>query len=182
MSTIGPRALTRVEAALLLECGSFWPDSMVEQSSFVKMLLHILKLEVQPDIQASRWEEELAASRWEEEITASGACNASGVVDVKHFVSREMWKSIGRVAILRVLAKSKVEDTLLAATRFVVSHGAEWQPPAPSEPSRAMRVGINTNQRSPSIPSGGDMSSSDWSLSLAVFGEQIPLPSPEDQA
>eukprot|EP00971_Amphidinium_carterae_P110457 2188132-Amphidinium_carterae.1 len=74
---------------------------MVDKSSFVEMLLHVLNVETQPDIQVERWEEELIAC---------GACDASGVVDAKHFVSREMWKSIGRVAILRVLAKSKQDE------------------------------------------------------------------------
>eukprot|EP00971_Amphidinium_carterae_P189151 3755070-Amphidinium_carterae.1 len=144
---------------------------MVDKSPFLKMLLRVLTVEAGTDYQTARWEEEL---------TASGACNASGVVDVKHFVSREMWKSIGRVAILRVLAKSKIEDGLLAATRFVMSHGAEW--PAPLEqPTNATLVG-NTNQGSPSHPSDGDMSSSSWTLSTAEIGGQIPLPSPKDQA
>eukprot|EP00971_Amphidinium_carterae_P014991 296157-Amphidinium_carterae.1 len=128
MTSTGQRSLTHDEASLLLECGSFWPDSMVDKSSFLKMLLHVLNVEAGTDHQIARWEEEL---------TVSGACNTSDMVDVKHFVSREMWKSIGRVAILRVLAKSKLEDGLLAATRFVVSHGAEW--PAPLEqPTNAM--------------------------------------------
>eukprot|EP00971_Amphidinium_carterae_P005524 109753-Amphidinium_carterae.1 len=42
------------------------------------MLLHVLHVEAHPDIQIERWEEEL---------TASGACDASGVVDVMHFVT-----------------------------------------------------------------------------------------------
>eukprot|EP00971_Amphidinium_carterae_P291656 5789972-Amphidinium_carterae.1 len=78
MSRVDRRSLTHHEASLLLQCGSFWPDSMVDKRSFVKMLLHVLNVETQPDIQTERWEEEL---------TASGACNASGVVDVKLFVA-----------------------------------------------------------------------------------------------
>eukprot|EP00971_Amphidinium_carterae_P252377 5010509-Amphidinium_carterae.1 len=78
MSRIGQSSLTQDEEALLLQCGSFWPDSMVDKSSFMKMLAHTLNVGTQPDIQTQRWEEEL---------TASGACNASGVVDVKHFVA-----------------------------------------------------------------------------------------------
>eukprot|EP00971_Amphidinium_carterae_P291177 5781492-Amphidinium_carterae.1 len=50
---------------------------MVDKSSFVKMLLHVLNVETRSDTQSEHWEEQL---------TASGACNASGVVDVKHFV------------------------------------------------------------------------------------------------
>eukprot|EP00971_Amphidinium_carterae_P113788 2254647-Amphidinium_carterae.1 len=71
MSSIDRRSLTRDDASLLLEGGSYWPDSMVDKSSFVKMLVHVLNVETN-DIQSERWEEEL---------TASGACNASGVVD-----------------------------------------------------------------------------------------------------
>eukprot|EP00971_Amphidinium_carterae_P314762 6256892-Amphidinium_carterae.1 len=76
MSRIDRCTLTHDDASLLLQCGSFWPDSMVERSSFMQMLAHAMNVEA-PDIQSERWEEELAAS---------GACNASGVVDVKHFV------------------------------------------------------------------------------------------------
>eukprot|EP00971_Amphidinium_carterae_P188167 3735047-Amphidinium_carterae.1 len=46
---------------------------MVDESSFMKMLLHVLHVEAETDNRSERWEEEL---------TASGACNASGVVDV----------------------------------------------------------------------------------------------------
>eukprot|EP00971_Amphidinium_carterae_P100044 1978432-Amphidinium_carterae.1 len=88
-----------------------------------------------------------------------------------------MWKSIGRVAILRVLAKSKQEDLSLATTRFVVSHGAEWQLPPPSEPSNERLAATNT--KSPFNP---DRSLSISSLPVAVIGGQTPLPSPEDQA
>eukprot|EP00971_Amphidinium_carterae_P244866 4861663-Amphidinium_carterae.1 len=78
MSRIDRRSLTHDEAATLWQCGSFWSDSMVDKSSFMKMLLHVLNVETQPNIETERWEQEL---------TASGACNASGVVDVKHFVA-----------------------------------------------------------------------------------------------
>eukprot|EP00971_Amphidinium_carterae_P243199 4829667-Amphidinium_carterae.1 len=71
MSSIDRRSLTDNDASLLLECGSFWPDSMVDKSSFMKMLVHALHVEAR-DAQSEHWEEEL---------TASGACNASGVVD-----------------------------------------------------------------------------------------------------
>eukprot|EP00971_Amphidinium_carterae_P196209 3892955-Amphidinium_carterae.1 len=70
MSRIDRCSLTHAEASLLLQCGSFWPDSMVDKSSFVKMLFNVLHAEAQPNIQTERWEEEL---------TASGACDASGV-------------------------------------------------------------------------------------------------------
>eukprot|EP00971_Amphidinium_carterae_P253531 5033641-Amphidinium_carterae.1 len=43
------------------------------------MLVHVLNVEAQPDSSETE--------RWERELTASGACNASGVVDVKHFVA-----------------------------------------------------------------------------------------------
>eukprot|EP00971_Amphidinium_carterae_P173499 3439280-Amphidinium_carterae.1 len=71
MSSIDRRSLTDDDASLLLECGSFWPDLMVDKSSFMNMLVHALNVEAH-DIQSERWEEAL---------TASGACNASGVVD-----------------------------------------------------------------------------------------------------
>eukprot|EP00971_Amphidinium_carterae_P178246 3535831-Amphidinium_carterae.1 len=170
MSRIERRSLTREEGSLLLQCGSFWPDSMVDRSSFMKMLLHVLTVEGQRDIQPERWEEEL---------NASGVCDAFGVVDVKHFVSREMWKSIGRVAILRVLAKSKFEDSLLATTRFVVSHGAEWELPAPVKSSNEMLDVTNTKRGGPRNP---DRSLTLSSLQTAVIGEQTPLPLPKDQA
>eukprot|EP00971_Amphidinium_carterae_P340194 6478403-Amphidinium_carterae.1 len=77
MSSIERRTLTDDDASLLLECGSFWPDSMVAKSSFMQMLVHALNVETH----------DIHSERWEEELTASGACNASGVVDVKHFVA-----------------------------------------------------------------------------------------------
>eukprot|EP00971_Amphidinium_carterae_P244891 4862190-Amphidinium_carterae.1 len=130
MSRSRQRSLTHEEASILLQCGSFWPDSMVDESSFMKMLLGVLNVEAETDIQIARWEEELAASE---------ACNACGVVDVRHYVSR-------------VLAKSKLEDEMLVATRFVVSHGAEWELPAPSEPSKEMLAATYTKQGGPYHP------------------------------
>eukprot|EP00971_Amphidinium_carterae_P106656 2112810-Amphidinium_carterae.1 len=65
-------------AATPQQYGSFWPDSIVDKSSFMKILLHVLNVEAETDNRSERWEEEL---------TASGACNASGVVDVKHVVA-----------------------------------------------------------------------------------------------
>eukprot|EP00971_Amphidinium_carterae_P058404 1155511-Amphidinium_carterae.1 len=70
MSRIGRRPLTHEEASLLLQGGLFWPDSMVDKGSFMKMLAKALNVEAQQDIQNERWEEEL---------NASGACNAFGV-------------------------------------------------------------------------------------------------------
>eukprot|EP00971_Amphidinium_carterae_P260046 5159505-Amphidinium_carterae.1 len=166
MSRLGRRSLTHEEASLLLQCGSFWPDSMVDKSSFLKMLLHILNVETQPDIPTERWEE-----AEEHELTASGACNASSVVDVNLFVS------IGRVAILRVLAKSKQEDISLAATRFVPAHSDEWQLSAPSEPWNEMLAAAN-----PKPARDPDKSLTLSTLPTAVMGEQTPLPLPEDQA
>eukprot|EP00971_Amphidinium_carterae_P242845 4821836-Amphidinium_carterae.1 len=69
MSSIDRCSLTDDDVSLLLECGSFWPDSMVDKKSFMQMLVHAMHVEA-PDIQSERWEVEL---------TASGACNASGV-------------------------------------------------------------------------------------------------------
>eukprot|EP00971_Amphidinium_carterae_P055023 1084169-Amphidinium_carterae.1 len=71
MSSIDRRSFTHDDASLLLECGSFWPDSMVDRSSFMQMLAHALNVESHG----------IQNKRWEEELTASGACNASGVVD-----------------------------------------------------------------------------------------------------
>eukprot|EP00971_Amphidinium_carterae_P249188 4946262-Amphidinium_carterae.1 len=62
MSRIDRRYLTHEETAILWQCGSFWPDSMVDKSSFVKMLFHVLNLEAQPDSETERWEQELTAS------------------------------------------------------------------------------------------------------------------------
>eukprot|EP00971_Amphidinium_carterae_P053826 1060083-Amphidinium_carterae.1 len=72
MSSSGQRSLGHEEASLLLQCGSFWPDSMVDKSSFMKMLLHVLNVEAEMDNHTARWEEIL---------TASAACNVSRVVD-----------------------------------------------------------------------------------------------------
>eukprot|EP00971_Amphidinium_carterae_P311745 6196177-Amphidinium_carterae.1 len=160
MSGIDRRSLTHAEAYLLLHSGSFWPDLMVDKSSFMKMLLHVLNVEAhyQPDIETERWEQEL---------TASGACNASGVLDVRHFVAFCLQGGLeGAETVLGMLSTIEEEDEILVA---------------PSEPSNEMLAASNTKPGSPSNPSGRDMSASSWTLSAAWFGEQTRLPSPEDQ-
>eukprot|EP00971_Amphidinium_carterae_P011214 220884-Amphidinium_carterae.1 len=123
---------------------------MVDKSSFVKMLLHVLQ-DAQPDFQTERCEEEL---------TTSGACDASGVVNVRHFVTFSQQGGVeGAETMLGLLSRPQQEDERLAA---------------PSEPSNK---NMFANHRS-----GGDMSSSTWTLSTAVIGGQTPLPLPEDQA
>eukprot|EP00971_Amphidinium_carterae_P089868 1779234-Amphidinium_carterae.1 len=131
---------------------------MVDKTSFVRMLLHVSNVEARQDIQIERWQEEL---------TASGACDASNVVDVKHFVAFCLQGGVGGAAtVLGMLSRPQQEDEILAT---------------PSEPSKNMLAAIN-KAGGPNPPSGGDMSSSSWTLSTAVIGEQTPLPSPEDQA
>eukprot|EP00971_Amphidinium_carterae_P079298 1568945-Amphidinium_carterae.1 len=50
MSRIGQGfRLNSKEASLLWHCASFWPDSMVDKSSFMKMLTHVLNVEAQSD-------------------------------------------------------------------------------------------------------------------------------------
>eukprot|EP00971_Amphidinium_carterae_P175142 3472015-Amphidinium_carterae.1 len=139
MSRIGRRPFTleEEEASLLLDCGSFWPDLMVDKSSFMQMLVHVLNVETQLDIQAECWEEDE-----EEELTASGACNASGVVDVKRFVAACQQGCIeGAGKVLGVLSRPQQQDERLAA---------------PSGPSIEMLDAANTKPRSPSDPSRGD--------------------------
>eukprot|EP00971_Amphidinium_carterae_P269332 5343029-Amphidinium_carterae.1 len=136
MSRIDRCSLTHGEAFLLLQCGSFWPDSMVDKSSFMKMLFHVMNVEAQPDIQTERWEEELIAS---------GACDASGVVDVRHFVSFSQEEGVeGAETVLGLLSRLQQEDKRLAA---------------PSEPPSKNMLANH--------PAGGDMSSSSWTLSTA---------------
>eukprot|EP00971_Amphidinium_carterae_P059613 1178853-Amphidinium_carterae.1 len=155
--SIDLRSFAHEDASLLLECSSFWPDSMVDKSSFIKMLLHVLNVEAQ-DSQTERWEEKL---------NASGACNASGVVDVKHFVAFCMQGGIeGLTTVQGVLFTMQEEDARLAA---------------PSQPSNEMLAATNTKPAGPNHSSGGDMSASSWTLSAAWFVEQTPLPSLEDQ-
>eukprot|EP00971_Amphidinium_carterae_P160164 3174938-Amphidinium_carterae.1 len=148
MSSIGQRDLTYEQASLLWQCGSFWPDSMVDKSSFMKMLAHVLNVEAQPDIRMERWEEEL---------TASGACNASGVVDVKNFVAFCMEEGIERAEnMLGVLSRPPQQDERVAA---------------PSEPSNERLAATNTKPGSPSNPAGRDGKpiSSPMSMASAVF-------------
>eukprot|EP00971_Amphidinium_carterae_P164541 3262173-Amphidinium_carterae.1 len=103
MSSIDRRPFTDDDASLLLECGSFWPDSMVDRSSFMKMLVHALNVEA-PDIE-----------RWEEELTASGACNVSGVVDVEHFVAFYLQGGVERAEIVQGgLSRPQQEDERFA--------------------------------------------------------------------
>eukprot|EP00971_Amphidinium_carterae_P269331 5343028-Amphidinium_carterae.1 len=109
---------------------------MVDKSSFVKMLLHVLHVEAHPDIQSERWEEEL---------TASGACDASGVVDVRHFVTFSQQRGAeGAESMLGGLSTPQQETERLAA---------------PSETSNKNMLANH--------PSVGDMSSSSWTLSTA---------------
>eukprot|EP00971_Amphidinium_carterae_P340349 6478653-Amphidinium_carterae.1 len=123
---------------------------MVDKSSVMKMLLHVLDVETETCIQTEQWQEEL---------TASGACSASGVVDVKHFVAFCLQRRLTRV--LRRNQNRAMGVVKTAADDLMAA--------------------INTNQESPSNPSGSDMNSSSWTLSTAVIGKQSPLPSPEDQ-
>eukprot|EP00971_Amphidinium_carterae_P120179 2380899-Amphidinium_carterae.1 len=158
MSRIGQRSLTYEEADLLRHCGFFWPNSRVDKSSFMKILASVLNVEVQLDIQTERWEEEL---------TASGACNASGEVDVTHFVALRLLGVEGAETVQSVLSRPQQEN---------------WRVAGPSGRSNEMLAAVNNKAGGPNHPSGGDMSSSSWTLSTAVIGEQSRLPSPEDQA
>eukprot|EP00971_Amphidinium_carterae_P019388 381764-Amphidinium_carterae.1 len=110
---------------------------MVDKSSFMQMLLHVLNVEAGTDHQIARWEEEL---------TVSGARNRSDIVDVKHFVAFCMLGGVARVeSVLGVLCRPQQEDERLA------------------DPSEHERLdGATTKPGSPSHPSGGDMSSSSW--------------------
>eukprot|EP00971_Amphidinium_carterae_P068277 1352139-Amphidinium_carterae.1 len=118
------------------------------------MLLHVLNVEAQPDIETDRWEEQL---------TASGAGNASGVVDIKHFVAFCLQGGIeGAETVLGALSRAQQENERLAG---------------PSEPSNEMLAAINTHPaRNP------DRSLTLSSLRTAVIGDQPPLPLPKDQA
>eukprot|EP00971_Amphidinium_carterae_P245747 4880542-Amphidinium_carterae.1 len=120
------------------------------------MLVHALHVEAH-DIQSERWEEAL---------TASGACNASGVVDVKRFVAFCLQGGIERAETVLPgqLLRPQQEDERFAA---------------PSAPLNEMLAATNTKPRS---PLGRDLDWESWSLSTAVIGVQTPLPSPEDQA
>eukprot|EP00971_Amphidinium_carterae_P288965 5737837-Amphidinium_carterae.1 len=161
MSRVARCSLAHEEASLLLQCGSFWPNSMVDKVSFMQMLASILNVEAQPDIQIERWEGELLASC---------ACNASGVVDVKHFVSFCLKGVVeGTETVLDILSTPQQEDERVAA---------------PSVQSNERLASIDTKPGSPSNPSGRDARpiSSLMSMTSAVFGEPTPLPSPEDQA
>eukprot|EP00971_Amphidinium_carterae_P063124 1249240-Amphidinium_carterae.1 len=135
MSSIDRSSLTDDDASLLLECGSFWPDSMVEKSSFMQMLVHALHVEA-PNIE-----------RWEEELTASGACNAFGVVDVEHFVAFCLQGGVERTetpvqgVLPGQLPRPQQDYERLAA---------------PMEPSNERLAATNT---SPSNPLGRDL---DW--------------------
>eukprot|EP00971_Amphidinium_carterae_P304503 6050812-Amphidinium_carterae.1 len=115
------------------------------------MLLHVLNVEAHPDIQTERWEEQL---------TASGACNESGVVDARHFVTfSQQGGAEGAKTGLGVLSQHEPERLA-----------------APSEPSNEMRAPTNPSS------SGRDTSLSSWTLSTAIIGVQTPLPVPKDQA
>eukprot|EP00971_Amphidinium_carterae_P076624 1513459-Amphidinium_carterae.1 len=85
---------------------------MVDKSSFVKMLLHVmirfsLNVKAHPEIQTERWEEVL---------NASGACDASGVVDVRRFVTFSQEGGVeGAESMLGVLSRPQKEIERLAA-------------------------------------------------------------------
>eukprot|EP00971_Amphidinium_carterae_P043042 846319-Amphidinium_carterae.1 len=140
MSSIDRRPLTHDDASLLLECGSFWPDSMVDKSSFMKMLEHAWNVEAN-DTQSECWEERL---------TASGACNASDEVDVKHFVAFCLQGSFERTETAQgVLPRPQQEDERLAA---------------PSEPTNEIVAATNTNTNNPVVR---DLDWESWTLSTA---------------
>eukprot|EP00971_Amphidinium_carterae_P314165 6244864-Amphidinium_carterae.1 len=98
---------------------------------------------------------------------AGGSCHRSGMVDVKHFVALSLQRCVARAGkVLGVCSRLQQQEE-------------EERVGGPSEPSNEMLAATNTN---PSNPLGQDTSWSSWTLSTAVIGEQIPLPSPEDQA
>eukprot|EP00971_Amphidinium_carterae_P205205 4072522-Amphidinium_carterae.1 len=125
---------------------------MVDKSSFAKMLIHVLNVEF---VEAR----DSQTDRFEEELNASAACNAFGMVDVKHFVDCLQGGEEGTENMLGTLSRSQQKDGRLAGTSFTAS--------------QATPVGIIINP---------DKTLSMSSLSTAVIGEQIPLPSPKDQA
>eukprot|EP00971_Amphidinium_carterae_P025773 508612-Amphidinium_carterae.1 len=142
---------------------------MVDKSSFVKMLLHVLHVEAHVDTETERWEEEL---------TASGACDASGVVDVRRFVT---FSQQGGVEGPKIVPGAFT--ALCKRLQGMLFKQQETQRLAdPLEPSNEMLAATNNKAGGPNHTSGGDMSSSSWTLSTAVIGGQTPLPSPEDQA
>eukprot|EP00971_Amphidinium_carterae_P202390 4015764-Amphidinium_carterae.1 len=95
----------------------------------MQMLAHALNVEA-PDIE-----------RWEEELTASDACNASGVVDVKHFVAFCLQGGVERAEtpVQGVLSRPQQEDERLAS---------------PSAPSNDMLAATNTKRGGPSNLAG----------------------------
>eukprot|EP00971_Amphidinium_carterae_P240072 4766463-Amphidinium_carterae.1 len=123
---------------------------MVDKSAFVKMLLHVLNVEAHTDNPTKRCEEEL---------TSFGACNASGVVDVKHFVAFCLPEGAeGTKNVLGVLSRPQQDYRW-------VDH---------AEPSNEMLAATNTN---PSNISGRDRGFISTTFEMAP-----PLPSLEDQA
>eukprot|EP00971_Amphidinium_carterae_P198399 3937672-Amphidinium_carterae.1 len=99
------------------------------------MLLHALNVEAN-DIQSERCEEKL---------TASGACNAFGMVDVKHFVAFCLQGRIERAETVQgVLSRPQEDYERLAA---------------PSEPLNEMLAARNTK---PSNPLGRDLDWESW--------------------
>eukprot|EP00971_Amphidinium_carterae_P215411 4275343-Amphidinium_carterae.1 len=159
----------------------------------MKMLFHVLSVEAQPHIETEGWEQELAAA---------GACNASGVVDVKHFVAFcQQGGGEGTKIVLGVLSTPQQEDERLAApsepaiemlaagstelsVSFRVQEDESSRLAVPAEPWNEVLAATNTKPGGPCNPSERDARpiSSLMSMASTLCGEQTPLPSPEDQA
>eukprot|EP00971_Amphidinium_carterae_P011986 236407-Amphidinium_carterae.1 len=151
-----------LDVLLLLECGSFWPDSLVERSSFMQMLAHAMNVEA-PDI-----------DRWEEELTASGACNASGLVDVNRFVAFCLQGGVERAeTVLPGQLPRPQEEYEDVGDSFTIQEGDKREAATSFIASQGKLEGIIRNP---------DRSLSFSELATAIIGEQIPPPPLEDKA
>eukprot|EP00971_Amphidinium_carterae_P265591 5268800-Amphidinium_carterae.1 len=151
---------------------------MVDESLFMKMLLHVLNVEA-----------DTQTEHWEEEIKASGACNASSVVDVKRFVAfclqggAEAACQRSGVVDVKHFVSFCLEGCIEGAGQVlgVLSRPQQKKEEegvaAPPEPSNEMLAAIRAGG-----PWNRDKSLSISSLATAVIGKQTHLPSLEDQA
>eukprot|EP00971_Amphidinium_carterae_P026548 523755-Amphidinium_carterae.1 len=160
-NSIDRHSLTYAEAVLLMQCGSFWPDFLMDEYSFMKLLLRVLNVEAGTDIHIDGWwMEGVRSSSWNLLRIFDGD---HADVDVSKFVSFCMLQGVGGLdGVLGVLYRPQRGDERLAATSSTLLQGAA---------RGVTRSMINI-----------DKSLTLSSLSTAVIGEQTPLPSPEAQA
>eukprot|EP00971_Amphidinium_carterae_P274115 5440294-Amphidinium_carterae.1 len=118
--------------------------------------------------------------RWEEELTASGACNTSGVVDVKHFVTFCLQGGVEGTCFCHRCGVVDVKHFVVLCLQRCFGRAGNVL----GVFSRLQQqIATNTNRSEPlGRDCHRDTSLLSKTMSTTKSGKQIPLPSLADQA